>query len=266
MFKQSISVLIMVSFVFVGCGNNENKTKSVVQVAPVVAKGKLRVASDRDDITIFVNGKKKASGGKEYTTMILPEGDYTVRVYKPIDDEWFYEGTKKVFVGGDTSSKVTIDAVKKATQKRLDRLAKEKREKEEKLAREKKQLSKKYPRITKNSIKDTKTGLIWQDDSAAKSVKKTFKEAKTYCSKLKLDGKNSWRLPTYDELLGLVDYNYYNPAIIPVFKNVSSSGYWSSSVDVSNSSNAWLVGFYYGSTGNDYKSNSYYVRCVRGRQ
>ena len=38
--------------------------------------------------------------------------------------------------------------------------------------------------------------------------------------------------------------------------------YWSST-HASNTSLAWFVGFYYGSVGNNDKSNSYYVRDVQ---
>ncbi|MBL0707903.1 MAG: DUF1566 domain-containing protein [Sulfurimonas sp.] len=45
---------------------------------------------------------------------------------------------------------------------------------------------------------------------------------------------------------------------------IASSNYWSSSANVSDSSNAWIVNFNSGNTNNNNKSNKYYVRCVRG--
>ena len=38
------------------------------------------------------------------------------------------------------------------------------------------------------------------------------------------------------------------------------------SVNVSNSSNSWIVNFKYGNDNNNNKSNKYFVRCVRGRE
>jgi len=46
---------------------------------------------------------------------------------------------------------------------------------------------------------------------------------------------------------------------------VTSNNYWSSSQNVSDSSNAWNVNFNNGNTNNNNKSNKNYVRCVRGR-
>jgi len=45
----------------------------------------------------------------------------------------------------------------------------------------------------------------------------------------------------------------------------TSDNYWSSSVYVSNTKNAWNVNFKNGNTNNNNKANEYYVRCVRGR-
>ncbi len=45
----------------------------------------------------------------------------------------------------------------------------------------------------------------------------------------------------------------------------TSDNYWSSSVYMSNTKNAWIVNFKNGNTNNNNKTNEYYVRCVRGR-
>ena len=117
-------------------------------------------------------------------------------------------------------------------------------------------------------LNDSKTGLVWQDDSAAKNTKMNWAEAKRYCSDLSLAGHDDWRLPTIKELQSIVDISKYNPAIKKGFKNVSTSDfYWSSSVCVSDTKDAWLVRFKVGSTLNHHdKTDERYVRCVRGRQ
>jgi len=116
-------------------------------------------------------------------------------------------------------------------------------------------------------VTDTKLGLTWQDNSAVKNTKKKWKAAKEYCQNLSLEGYNDWRLPSYNELLTIVDYDKYDPAIIPSFKNASSSDfYWSSSVYVPFDKTAWIVHFEDGSTHTGYKIYKYSVRCVRGRQ
>ncbi|MBL0707901.1 MAG: DUF1566 domain-containing protein [Sulfurimonas sp.] len=111
---------------------------------------------------------------------------------------------------------------------------------------------------------DTKTGLVWQDDVDAKTVKKEWSGAKSYCKKLTLDAKSDWRVPNIKELQSIVDISRYKPAIKKGFQNIASSFYWSSSAIVSGSSSAWIVYFYSGHTNGYDKSDKYYVRCVRG--
>lgn len=107
---------------------------------------------------------------------------------------------------------------------------------------------------------DNVTKLQWQDDTDAKTVLKTWEDAKTYCSGLTLGGYSDWRLPSIQELLSIADLGKYNPAIDSTFQNVSSNGYWSST------STAWYVGFDDGDDGWSNKSSSGYVRCVRAGQ
>ncbi len=113
---------------------------------------------------------------------------------------------------------------------------------------------------------DAKTGLMWQDDRAAKNTRRNWTEAQSYCSHLSLAGHSDWKLPSIQELQSIVDISRYDPAIKSGFKNVNPSDfYWSSSVYASNE-RAWVVHFKVGYTSYGNKSNEYYVRCVRGRQ
>jgi len=109
-------------------------------------------------------------------------------------------------------------------------------------------------------------GLEWQDNSKAKTTKKKWKSAKKYCKNLTLGGHSDWRLPSYDELLTIVDYDRYDPAIMPSFENVVSNWYWTSSEYIGSSKSAWVVNFSYGHTSYYSKSSEYFVRCVRARQ
>ena len=114
-------------------------------------------------------------------------------------------------------------------------------------------------------VKDTDTGLIWQDNRAAKIRKKDWNGAKSYCDKLTLAGYSDWRLPNYDELLSIVDHSKDKPAIKNGFYNVAFKNYWSSSVLVSDSSHAWFVSFYHGDTFFRNTDKIYNVRCVRNK-
>jgi len=90
----------------------------------------------------------------------------------------------------------------------------------------------------------------------------TWKEAMNFCKNINYGGYDDWRLPTVAELFTMVDYNKYNPAC--KIDECESKGYWSSTTDANCADYAWLVYFDYGGVYDGYKSNSYYVRAVRG--
>ena len=118
-------------------------------------------------------------------------------------------------------------------------------------------------------VNDNKTNLEWQDDYSDNnnSIKNTtWQSAIDYCENLNLDGKSDWRLPNLNELTSLLDYTRYNPSIDSIFQNTDSDFYWSSTSNVLNNDNAWLVNFDYGYQTGSHKDYSYYVRCVRAGQ
>jgi hypothetical protein len=80
------------------------------------------------------------------------------------------------------------------------------------------------------TVTDKNTGLMWQreDDGTTR----TWTDAGNYCENLPLDGYTDWRLPTYFELLTIVDYGRSNPTIDPLaFPDTNLSSYWSSTTD-----------------------------------
>jgi hypothetical protein len=142
---------------------------------------------------------------------------------------------------------------------------------------------------TKEVVIDNITGLMWQDDIEAKTVKKTWltfvnsntcsnnpsslacidtsgDTATTYCENLTLGGYTDWRIPTEKELVGIVNYGKSFPAIDNTFQNVNSENYWSSTTYKGFSSNAWIISFSSGYVNYDYKNSNNYIRCVRGRK
>jgi hypothetical protein len=120
-------------------------------------------------------------------------------------------------------------------------------------------------------VTDSATGLQWQDDysnNGGEIKYANWKNAIEYCNELSLGGHNDWRLPNKNELLSIVDYTKFFPAIDDSFQYVTSGSYWSSTTNVSNTSYAWGV-YYPGGHSNYYdgaKSDSGYVRCVRSGQ
>ena len=137
-------------------------------------------------------------------------------------------------------------------------------------------------------VTDNVTKLQWQDNEEVKTVKKSWEDAKSYCSSLSLGGYNDWRLPTIKELNSIVDYGKYDHTIDSTFSNVifdddgsifdrfsinstfvnvTSFSYWSATTGATDSSSAWYVSFTYGNESlNSKVDDDNYIRCVRGGQ
>jgi len=113
---------------------------------------------------------------------------------------------------------------------------------------------------------DPDTGLEWQCESPGRM---NWHDAQSYAQFLSLNGKGDWRLPTASELETLLDRTIlldrttYRPVMrheIPFRDNLS---YWSSTTFGPNKNNAWIVMFDGAYVLSYYKTNEYYVRCVR---
>ena len=115
------------------------------------------------------------------------------------------------------------------------------------------------------TISDTSTDLLWQKDTIEVI---NWETALAYCSNLNLAGYTDWRLPNRLELLSIVDYNRYNPAIdINYFPDTNSQySYLSSTTTVTSLNRAWGVHFWHGSSylGNlKIPPDTRYIRAVR---
>lgn len=123
-------------------------------------------------------------------------------------------------------------------------------------------MSKRYTILEGRTVKDTVTSLEWQQDCAGPMC---WEDAKHYAATLELDGHKDWRVPTYHELVGLVDISRCTPSInIEAFPDTPSCRFWTSSSYAGGSSDAWYVYFYGGDVYYYGKPYSSYVRCVRG--
>lgn len=222
-------------------------------------KGKVRVAADRDDVVIYVDGEQKASASKEYTDMLLEEGEHELKVIKPIDNDWQYEGVKSVVIGADTSQKVTIKMKKQRTAKGLQKFLSQ------------------YERYD-NVVVSKESSLMWQDNSDVANVKKPWlteekfwdsseyfdtagDTASTYCENLVLGAYSDWRLPKFNELKSILGKNIIN-SINGVFHYQASSWYWSFDTSSVYTDSAKMISSD-GVETTDSKSTSHYVRCVR---
>jgi len=116
------------------------------------------------------------------------------------------------------------------------------------------------------TITDSNTGLVWQKQDDG--TKRTWDAANTYCDNLVLGGASDWRLPTKEELIGIVDYSVLmQPAInTAYFPGTSKEHYWSSSTHAYFTNEAWFVQFFSGYVDGESKTTGNYVRCARADQ
>jgi len=144
------------------------------------------------------------------------------------------------------------------------------------------------PRFTVNStagtVEDNLTGLIWLKNANcfgrqiwydALTAANNLKGDNTQCFLNDGSAAGDWRLPNRKELLSLVDFGYFGPALSNTagtgkwsagapFDGVQSYGYWSSTTDAGHTYNAWAVDLWYGYVGYVLKSNEGDVWPVRG--
>ncbi|MBN2808874.1 MAG: DUF1566 domain-containing protein, partial [Deltaproteobacteria bacterium] len=118
------------------------------------------------------------------------------------------------------------------------------------------------------TISDNDSGLMWQLVPFAKHEESsnplTWEEALKKCNNLELAGHQDWRLPDRNELLSLVDYTKWSPAINDlVFRETEDFEFWTSTTDSKITCNAWTVSFIRGRVDVTNKSNACYVRAVR---
>ena len=92
----------------------------------------------------------------------------------------------------------------------------------------------------------------------------TWAAATAACEGSSYANFTDWRLPNVRELMSIVNYQNFSPAINSTyFPGTVSSGYWSSSTYASDTSYAWFVIFNDGGVYVNSKSVNHYVRCVR---
>ena len=144
----------------------------------------------------------------------------------------------------------------------------------------KKYVDEKYPQKVKeykqylDNIKQTKIEkyadvtfvddtLMWQDNQATISKQLNILEFKIYCRDLILANRKDWRVPSYDELLKLVDYQKHNPASKEKIEYIIPNKYWSGSSSLTTKDNYFFVDFKDGTTNFTTEMQRYNIRCVR---
>ncbi len=96
----------------------------------------------------------------------------------------------------------------------------------------------------------------------------TWHKAQEYAASLSLAGKQDWRLPTLTELESLLDRTQSRSDGRPLVREEvpfhDMLSYWSSTTFEEDTQTAWIVMFDGAYVLSYYKSNLYFVRCVRG--
>ena len=109
------------------------------------------------------------------------------------------------------------------------------------------------------TIKDNAMGIIWEQEDDGEL--RDWNASNEYCKNL-TKASLSWRMPTIDELVYLMDKGKTNPAINDIFTNVKNA-YWSANdYLLSTADDAWTVNSFLGNTNDPDKNTTYYIRCV----
>jgi hypothetical protein len=122
-------------------------------------------------------------------------------------------------------------------------------------------------------VTDGITGLVWQgcpagrsgrDCSAGRLLELVQAEALAWCDGLTWAGRGDWRLPAPDELLSVIDYGRFAPAVDPSLFPATSDFFWSSSLYAAGTTIAWVVHFASGHQSYSGRDQRYRFRCIRG--
>jgi hypothetical protein len=109
------------------------------------------------------------------------------------------------------------------------------------------------------TVTDNVTQLMWQQGGGGAS----WQDAATACANLLLAGHCDWRMPTFIELLSLVDYGRSPAAATSYFPNATGP-FWSGTPAGGGSMFAWFINFADGQTNNNVTTLQLGYRCVRG--
>ena len=218
-------------------------------------RGTVMLSCDGEGATVYVDDNRKTRLKKGVTTFRVEKGKHVIKVVEYVNNKCQRYVKQELTVLAQKTVNLSMKLGKKIEP--TDSYA----------YRNKNQITEssknqRFKRTKCQVVKDKKLNLMWQDEKVYNRTK-NLNTAKKYCQELKLSLFDDWRLPSYEELLSIVDYEKFNPAIISVFQHTFSAKYWSSSQDVASPAYGWFVDFQYGKTGPAKKSKEHYIRCIR---
>jgi hypothetical protein len=116
------------------------------------------------------------------------------------------------------------------------------------------------------TVTDNVTGLMWQQEPSTAML--SWSAARNYCATLMLSQYPDWRLPSYIELVSLVDYGAAIPTVnATYFPGTPAYKFWSSTPFAAKPTvetpSAWYVDFDQGWTQETVLTDVKFARCVR---
>ena len=230
----SILFALLVTLWFSGCSQEDNK---------------VIVHTTVEGADFYVDKVRVRQFAGDKVLLQLASGKHLIEIKKSVSPEWDLYGKKQITVV-DGQTMIGINVKRVPTTSRIERI-------------------KTYAEHVKtlfiregDVVKDKQTGFIWQDNNDTQKRIFTHTQAQTYCDNLTLDNISQWELPSREELLTLVEYDRYSPAIVYTFKHFFKGHYWTSDKSAKREKQFWYVDFNFGDT--DYRKQTQLssVRCI----
>lgn len=118
------------------------------------------------------------------------------------------------------------------------------------------------------AVLDRETQLIWE--RIPSSTETRWENAALLCAMKPVGGRRGWRLPTFFELMTLVDpagHGGPNRPLLPVgnpFTGIGQQAYWSSNTQATEPTKAYVIDFIAGDVAAEHKHSAHRIWCVRG--
>ncbi len=118
------------------------------------------------------------------------------------------------------------------------------------------------------AVFDHTTRLIWERSPLATEV--TWTTATTRCALKTVGGRTGWRLPSFIELMTLVEPSPQQTAILPSlppnhpFQGVKAGAYWTTDAPSSDPGQAYTVDLFHADVSPRYKNQIHPLWCVQG--
>jgi len=116
------------------------------------------------------------------------------------------------------------------------------------------------------AVHDRKTNLVWSAEPLQGGANLNHADALKACTQCDLLAAADWRAPTIEELLSIVDYTRYDPAVDPEFFKGPYGWTWSSTLYKGSAGYAWCVYLLYGRSYIFGQADQGRVRAVRSGQ